>query len=385
MSGAEHAGRAEQLKMFMTPREIMENYGPHDADRWITATHQPDGIGQLGERTSQHPLMMASRLEEFGLLSPYTNPDFKGRKKADDYLERWHQSKAKFDRGEGNDPDSGDMSYEAGAYTPGTREYNEWQGYTNPDFTDRENYLDQWMGYSGIAGLKEEMTEEGFTGSVDEYLDAQATEHYEYQKSKKRFNLENDHDPSTWFEDDKQYWDRTLKYAKRPTEQLKNAARAEGESRTMSLLRPEGLGAFARVEGMGVEQPITLGLTPEVNVRGDIKRPIWKGQHDLISAYNQKPDVLIPVQHTESTGSHGSYADVLHPHAARQEGAEEFINTVQDDIAGESHQDDPRFKLSEGEVEAFWNVHPPKGLPGQMSLFEDDGDDPRWAIEEIPF
>ena len=73
--GGEHVGRSQQLKMFMTPREIMENYGPHDADRWITATHQPDGIGQLGERTSQHPLMMTARPEEFGLISPYSHPD----------------------------------------------------------------------------------------------------------------------------------------------------------------------------------------------------------------------------------------------------------------------------------------------------------------------
>ncbi|MEC8909782.1 MAG: hypothetical protein VYC44_02210, partial [Chloroflexota bacterium] len=65
MSGAEHAGRAQQLKMFMTPREIMEGYGPHDAERFITATHQPDGIGQLGDRKSIHPIMMASRPEEF--------------------------------------------------------------------------------------------------------------------------------------------------------------------------------------------------------------------------------------------------------------------------------------------------------------------------------
>jgi hypothetical protein len=338
MTGFEHANQSEQLKMFMTPREILKDSGPHDADRWITATDQPDGIGTMGDQTSQHPLMMASRPEEFGLVPTYNAPEFEGRKEADAYAERWHQSKEKFDRGEGNDPDSGDMYYEAGDYAPGTREHNEWQGYTNPDFTDRENYLDQWMGYTGVGGIKEDMTREGFTGSVDDYLDWQATENYEYQKSRKQFNLENVHDPSTWFENDEQYWDRTLKHAKTPTEQLRNVAKAEGELNTMSMF-PEGEGAFARVAGMGVEDPITLGTIPEVNIRGDIKRAIWGGEHDVISAYKQKPDVLIPVQHTGRTGSYGSMQGELHPHAKRQEGAEAFINNEQDEIAAKSDID----------------------------------------------
>ena len=374
MSGADHAGRAQQLKMFMTPREITEGYGPHDADRFITATHQPDGIGQLGERRSIHPLMMAARPEEFGLIQPYTNPDFEGRKEADAYIERWHQSKAKFDRGEGNDPDSGDMYYEAGDFTPGTREHNEWQGYTNPDFTDRENYLDQWMGMSGIEGLKEDMTEVGFTGDVDSYLDWQEAENYEYQKSQKKFNLKSTHDPSTWFERDQQYWKRTLEKAKEPTEELHNAARAEGAPETMSLM-PEGLGAFARVEGMGVEKPIVLGLDPEVNVTGSLKRPIWEGEHDLISAYKQKPDVLIPVEHTSRTGSYGSYADAFYPHAERQEGWEPIIELEKDEIAANADVDravrEAHLALQSDEGEkAFWDVQPPKNLPGQRSLFD---------------
>jgi hypothetical protein len=194
------------------------------------------------------------------------------------------------------------------------------------------------MGYSGVGGIKEEMAEYEFTGSVDDYLDQGESEYYESTTSQKRYNLERDNEPSTWFEDDPQYWKRTLEHAKQPTEEVASAARAEGELEQM-YGQPKGLGAFARVEGMGVEDPVTLGTTPEVNVRGQVKRPIWEGQHDLISAYKQKPDVLIPVQHTGRTGSHGSYADVFHPHAARQEGAEEFINLEQSRINVESHMD----------------------------------------------
>ena len=373
MTMFEHASKSEQLKMFMTPREIMENYGPHDADRWITATHQPDGIGRLGDQTSRHPLMMAARPEEFGLIPRYSNSNFEGRKEADEYAERWRATKAKHDRGEAL-IEGQDAYYEAGDYAPGTREHNEWQGYTNPDFTDRENYLDQWMGMSGIEGLKEDMTEVGFTGDVDSYLDWQEAENYEYQKSQKKFNLKSTHDPSTWFERDQQYWKRTLEKAKEPTEELHNAARAEGEPETMSLM-PEGLGAFARVEGMGVEDPIVLGLDPEVNVTGSLKRPIWEGEHDLISAYKQKPDVLIPVEHTSRTGSYGSYADAFYPHAERQEGWEPIIELEKDEIAANADVDravrEAHLALQSDEGEkAFWDVQPPKNLPGQMSLFD---------------
>jgi hypothetical protein len=139
---------------------------------------------------------------------------------------------------------------------------------------------------------------------------------------------------------------------------------------------------------MGVEQPITLGTLPEVNIRGDIKRSIWEGQHDVISAYKQKPDVLIPVKHTGRTGSYGSYADAFHPHAKRQEGAEGVIGVEKDEIAAKSDIDravrEAHLALQSDEGEKpFWEVQPPKNLPGQQSLFEDD--DPRWVIEEIPF
>ena len=367
MTMFEHASKSEQLKMFMTPREIMENYGPHDADRWITATHQPDGIGRLGDQTSRHPLMMAARPEEFGLIPRYSNSNFEGRKEADEYAERWRATKAKHDRGEAL-IEGQDAYYEAGDYAPGTREHNEWQGYTNPDFTDRENYLDQWMGYSGIEGLKEEMTGEGFAGSVDDYLDKGEMDYYDYAKSSKRYNLESTHDPSTWFESDPQYWKRTLEHAKTPTEQLRNAARAEGETETMSLL-PEGEGAIARGEGMGVEQPVTLGTIPEGKVRGDIKRAIWGGEHDIISAYTQKPDVLIPVEHTGRTGSYGSYADAFHPHAARQEGAEEFINLEQSRINVDSHIESMAGRLADDETLAkeFYTTRP--GSAGQLEAF----------------
>jgi len=338
MTGFEHANQSEQLKMFMTPREIMDNYGPHDADKWITATDQIDGIGTMGDQTSQHPMWMATRPEEFGIIRPYSQPEFEGRKEADAYAERWQQSKEKFDRGEGNDPEGGDMYYEAGDPAPGTREYTEYHSTHTEGWTDREDYLDTWMGYSGVGGIKEEMAEYEFTGSVDDYLDQGESEYYESTTSQKRYNLERDNEPSTWFEDDPQYWKRTLEHAKQPTEEVASAARAEGELEQM-YGQPKGLGAFARVEGMGVEDPVTLGTTPEVNVRGQVKRPIWEGQHDLISAYNQKPDDLITVQHTGRTGSHGSYADVFLPHADRQKGAEAVISDEQSRINIDSHMD----------------------------------------------
>jgi hypothetical protein len=366
-------GRSQQLKMFMTPREILKDYGPHDADRWITATKQPDGIGRLGDQTSQHPLMMAARPEEFGLIPPYSAPDFEGRKEADAYTERWHQSKAKFDRGEGNDPDV-DAYYEAGDPAPGTREYTEWHSTHTEGWTDREDFLDQWMGYGGVGSIKEEMAEYEFTGSVDDYLDQGEMEYYDYAKSRKQYNLEDTNDPSTWFESAPQYWKRALEQAQRPTDELRNAARAEGEPHTMSLM-PEGIGAFARVEGMGVEDPVTLGLDPEVNVRGKLKRPIWSGQHDVISASINKPDVLIPVEHTSATGSYGSYADAFIPHAERQKGAKGAIAEEQDRIAADADIDravrEAHLALQSDEGEKpFWEVQPPKNLPGQMSLFD---------------
>ena len=138
---------------------------------------------------------------------------------------------------------------------------------------------------------------------------------------------------------------------------------------------PEGLGAFDRVEGMGVEDPIVLGLDPEVNVKGKLKRPIWEGQHDLVSAYKQKPDVLVPVEHTGQTGSYGSYADLFHPHAERQEGWEPIIELEKDEIAANADVDravrEAHLALQSDEGEkAFWDVQPPKNLPGQMSLFD---------------
>jgi len=362
-------GRSQQLKMFMTPREVMRGYGPHDADRWITGTEAPEGFsGVEGDRFTHPPLMMFARPEQYGIPTKFDDP----RTDADDYAERWHATKAKFDRGEEIDSDYGqDVSYEPGDPEPGTpaftQEHSPWSVEDHPDWTDREHYIDSWGG--DITELKDEMEGVGYTGNIDDYIDEEKRQHYEGQKASKRFNLQSDHDPSTWFESDPQYWNRALQQAKKPTDEIANEARAEGEPETFSMF-PTGLGAFDRVEGMGVEQPITLGLDPEVNVRGDIKRPIWEGEHDLISAYKQKPDVLIPVQHTSRSGSYGSMQNELHPHAERQEGAEEFIDIVQTAVAEKSHADEPRFRLSEEEEKAFWDVQPPRNLPGQMSLFD---------------
>ncbi len=364
-------GRSQQLKMFMTPREIMEDYGPHDADRWITGTSQPDGIGTMGDRFTHPPLMMMARPEQYGIIPMFDDP----RKDADDYIERWHANKAKHDRGEKIDSDYGqDVSYEPGDLEPGTRAASEEYGGYNEEWTERENYLEPWMGWGGIEGIKEDMADDEFTGSIDDYFDEKKRLHYDAGKAAKQYNLKDDHDPSTWFESDSQYWKRALQRAKKPTDELANEARAEGEPQTFSLF-PEGLGAFARVEGVGVEDPITLGLDPEVSIRRDIKRPIWGGEHDVISAYKQKPDVLIPVQHTGRTGSYGSIQNELYPHAERQEGWEGSIEVEKDEIAAKADIDravrQAHLDLQSDEVEkSFWDVQPPKNLPGQMSLFD---------------
>jgi hypothetical protein len=394
MSGAEHAGRAQQLKMFMTPREIMGNYGPHDADRWITGTEQPDGIGTMGDPFTHPSELMFARPEQYGIPTKFDDP----REDADDYAERWHATKAKFDRGEEIDSDYGqDVSYEPGDPEPGTpaftQEHSPWSVEDHPDWTDREHYLDSWGG--DITELKDEMGYNEFTGSVDEYIDEEKRLHYEGQKAAKQYNLEDDADPATWFESDKQYWDRALQHAKTPTEKLRNAARAEDEPDTISMF-PVGEGAFARVEGMGVEEPITLGLHPEVNLKRDVKRPIWGGEHDVISAYTQKPDVLIPVQHTERRGSYGSMQNELYSHRGRQEieGAAEAIESTQNAIATNADIDRAvrsahieLMRMDEGGEEevrrrfphhqrpgtdttTFWDVQPPTNIPGQMTLFD---------------
>ena len=388
MTMFEHASKSEQLKMFMTPREIMENYGPHDADRWITGTNQPDGIGTMGDRFTHPPLMMMARPEQYGIIPTFDDP----RKDADDYIERWHATKAKFDRGEKLD-EYEDVSYEPGDLEPGTRAAAEEYGGYNEEWTERENYLEPWLDMHGVEGVKEDMKYDEFTGSIDDYFDEKKRLHYDAGKAAKQYNLKDDHDPSTWFESDSQYWKRALQQAKKPTDELANEARAEGEPETFSMF-PEGLGAFARVGGMGVEQPVTLGLDPEVSIRRDIKRPIWGGEHDIISAYTQKPDVLIPVQHTGRTGSYGSIQNELYPHAERQEGWEGSIEVEKDEIAAKADIDRAirsahidLMRMDEGGEEevrrrfphhqrpgtdttAFWDVQPPTSIPGQMSLFD---------------
>jgi hypothetical protein len=367
MSATDHVGRSEQLRMFMTPREILEDYGPHDADRWLSVTEQPDGIGQLGPNKRLPPMLLMSRPEEFGIIPEFDDP----RKDADEYAERWHATKAKYDRGE--ELDMGvDASYEPGDPAPGTPEQLERQGYTNPDFTDRENYLDSWSGYTGIESIKEEMAYDEFTGTVDDYIDEQKRLHYESAKSQRKYNIGDLHDPATWFENDEQVWTSALTHAKKPTEELRNAAEADaGEGQTFSLF-PEGLGAYARVEGMGVEEPVVLGLDPEVNVKRDIKRPIWKGAHDVISAAMLRPDQHIPVRHTAQTTGEGGLVNAIYPRSDRMEWGRQFIEPERDRIAFESHADDPQYKLTDDAVDTFWGEEKPKPLPGpgQLSLFD---------------
>ena len=369
MSAAGHVGRSEQLRMFMTPREILENYGPHDADRWLSVTEQPDGIGQLGPNKRLPPMLLMSRPEEFGIIPEFDDP----RKDADEYAERWHATKAKYDRGEELDMDW-DASYEPGDPAPGSRafveEHSHWQLDEHPEWTDREHYIDSWGG--DITELKDEMEYEGYTGTVDDYIDEQKRLHYESAKSQRKYNIGNLQDPATWFENDEQVWTSALTHAKKPTEELRNVAEEDaGRSQTFSLF-PEGLGAYARVEGMGVEEPVVLGLDPEVNVKRDIKRPIWKGAHDVISAAMLRPDQHIPVRHTAQTTGEGGLVNAIYPRSDRMEWGRQFIEPERDRIAFESHADDPQSKLTEGEVDTFWEEEKPKPLPGpgQLPLFD---------------
>jgi hypothetical protein len=247
----------------------------------------------------------------------------------------------------------------------------EWQGYTNPDFTDRENYLDSWSGYAGVESIKEEMAYDEFTGTIDDYLDEQSRLHYESAKSQRKYNIGDLHDPATWFENDEEYRSRALTHAKEPTEELRNvAAEDAGRAQTMSLF-PEGLGAYARVEAMGVEEPVVLGLDPEVNVKRDIKRPIWQGAHDVLSAATLRPDQHIPVRHI-SRASDGGLVNAIYPREDRMAWGRQFIAPERDRIALESHADDPQYKLTEGEVDTFWEEEKPKPLPGpgQLPLFD---------------
>ncbi len=351
--------------MFMTPREIMENYSFQDAARNIIATD----TGNLGT-ISVEPDHLENLPQKFGQPAPFDDP----RKPAEENAEGLRAAKAKFDRGEGNDPDSGDYSYEPGDYTPGTREHNEWQGYTNPDFTDRENYLDQWMDRGQVEGIKREMVDEGFTGDIDQYLDMEKQDHDRRMGAAQEYRLEDVTDRSTWFEDDKQVMDRALVDAQSPTNEVLLAQEylENPDSDIAGFGTPFGAGAYERVAGVGVERPIRLGTNLEVNVRGDIKRPILGGMDDLVSAHKQKPDALIPVEHHSARWRSGSYANEgftfeeeqngpdYNPHAERQEGAEEFIKLEQSRINIDSHMEAMAGRLVDDETleKEFYNTRP---------------------------
>ena len=306
MTMFEHANQSEQLKMFMTPREIMENYSFHDAARNITAV----AMGNL-DTVSWEPTYLDNLPQKFGLPAPFEDP----RTVPDDNLSGWHAAKAKFERGEGNDPDAGDYYYEAGALEPGTREYAETHDDYDENLTVRENYLNSWM---DVEGTKGEMESRGFTGDIDEYLDDQKWEHDKRMEAAQEYQLEDVTDRSTWFEDDKQVVDRALVDAQSPTNEVLLAQEylENPDSDSAGFGTPFGAGAYERVAVRGVEKPILLGTNLEVNVRGDIKRPILGDMHDLVSAYKQKPDTLLPVEHSQYQ-SHNSVQRRLFPHEER--------------------------------------------------------------------
>ena len=73
--------------------------------------------GVEGDPFTHPPMMMFARPEQYGIPTKFDDP----RTDADDYAERWHATKAKFDRGEEIDSDYGqDVSYEPGDPEPGT-------------------------------------------------------------------------------------------------------------------------------------------------------------------------------------------------------------------------------------------------------------------------
>ena len=309
MTMFEHANQSEQLKMFMTPREIMENYSFHDAARNITATD----TGNL-DTVSWEPSYLDNQPQKFGRPAPFEDP----RTDPDEYMGRWHASKAKFERGEGNDPDV-DAYYEPGDPEPGTGEYAETYSDYDENLTVRENYLDSWM---RVEDTKDEMASEGFTGDIDEYLDDQKWEHDKRMEAAQEYQLEDVTDRSTWFEDDKQVMDRALVDAQSPTNEVLLAQEylENPDSDIAGFGTPFGAGAYERVAVRGVEKPILLGTNLEVNVRGDIKRPILGNMHDLVSAHKQKPDTLLPVEHSQDQRRHSAQAmavSAIFPHEAR--------------------------------------------------------------------
>ena len=309
MTMFEHANQSEQLKMFMTPREIMENYSFQDAARNIIATD----TGNL-DTISVEPDHLENLPQKFGQPAPFDDP----RKPAEENAEGWSAAKAKFDRGYGNDPDGGDYSYEPGDPAPGTRAHTEYFGKYKENLNDRENYLDQWMDRGQVEGIKREMVDEGFTGDIDQYLDMEKQDHDRRMGAAQEYRLEDVTDRSTWFEDDRQVMDRALVDAQSPTNEVLLAQEylENPDSKIGGFGTPFGAGAYERVAGMGVERPIRLGTNLEVNVRGDIKRPILGNMHDLVSAHKQKPDTLLPVEHSQDQ-SHASVQRRIFPHEER--------------------------------------------------------------------
>ena len=361
MSAADHVGRSTQLRMFMTPREILKQYGPHDADRWITATD----MGSLNT-VSIPPDYFDMLPQKFGLPNPIDDPRTSGT----EYMERWHDTKAKYDRGEELDI-NWDASYEPGDPEPGTpefiEEHNPFSLEDHPDWTTREHYIDSWSGE--VENIKEAMQTDGFTGDIDQYLDEEKREHDELMAASQEYTLDDPSDRSTWFESDDHVWGRLLLAAEGPTEEVRRERlRIEEPDQDYITFAPRGAGTYDRVEAMGVEDPITLGLDPQVNLKGDIKRPIWKGEHDVVSAYSQKPDTLIPVEHTPSR-TPNSVQNRIYPRDERVgkqfTGVFGGVGLAEQLIDVESHMDDPP---DQPRVDWFWGEDKPKPLPGPGQL-----------------
>lgn len=379
MSGGDQAANSRQLRLFMTPREILSEYGPQDEARWLRATERPGEPGVFGPSGSFPPHFVAVQPEAlenhpdwFGIIPEFDDP----RERAESYKGRWHATRDKHERGEELDWAGGkDASYEPGDPEPDTygyiEEYHPRSLEDHPDWSVREHYLDAWR--VDVEEYKEQMAEEDFPGTIDDYIDKQKREHYEYAKGQHQYDLEDIHDTATWFESDDQFWDRTLAEAKQPTDEVKTESlRLSGDLPDNVVLVTSltgGGGTYDHVKAMGVESPVPLGLNTEIDIRDNIRPPIMGHEHAVASAHHLSPDTPIPVSYVRNRPAWGSVHKDHSPYEDRLSGgSQEFIDVEDRRRNMASHADDPRNVLSDEDMAELQVLgHQPD--PNQLRLF----------------
>jgi len=369
----------------MTPREILSEYGPQDEDRWLSVTERPGSSGIFGPSGTLPPNFLFSRPEAFGIIPKFDDP----REQAEGYKGAWHAARDKFERGEELDWAGGkDVSYEPGDPEPDTygyiEEHHPWSLEEHPDWSVREHYLNAWMG--DVEDYKELMAEEEFPGTIDDYIDQQEFEQYEYSKGQHQYDLEDIHDTATWFESDDQFWDRTLTEAQRPSDDLTNEAiRQAGDM-------PEGVegyysmtggpGVYDHIKNVGFKDwdpetgdtraiTVPLGLNTEIDIRDNIRPPIMGRLHEVASAHHLAPDTPVPVRYVSNRPAWGTPHKTVSPYEDRLSGgSQEFIDAEDRRRNIASYADDPRNALSDEDMDELQAlVDQPDPDPNQLRLF----------------